>query len=353
MNESKVIFQFLENEIVGVNLKFIDGKFDVLGYVHHKISGGIYTPNLGDIALKLIISDLKNISPNLHIENNKIEVILPDNYAITQLLKMPNLSEDELISSIKYQANEYLPWPIETTNMDIQVLSQNPNEAEIDLLLVATPASTVDNIVKIISHFGGELAGVQSQTSAFISLILDYYSKLPNANGTEISLGNSYFLSCAQKSTTIIHFDLSISKVIAIKTYPIGRVNFEQEIESKFGRLTDLKKTEILTKIGLMGPQGLGSIMQNSYTTLLASVEEFLKTNSQQDSTDKSNDKNIFMFGTGTQIANLTQKLSADLSSKVIQFDLASQMNLNNFLIKEEANAYLLPLLGASIMPNL
>ena len=148
----------LENEIVGVNLKFIDGKFDVLGYVHHKISGGIYTPNLGDIALKLIISDLKNISPNLHIENNKIEVILPDNYAITQLLKMPNLSEDELISSIKYQANEYLPWPIETTNMDIQILSQNPNEAEIDLLLVATPASTVDNIVKIISHFGGELA---------------------------------------------------------------------------------------------------------------------------------------------------------------------------------------------------
>ncbi|MGB9883481.1 MAG: pilus assembly protein PilM [Microgenomates group bacterium] len=162
---------------------------------------------------------------NLEINKKNVNIIIPDSITYNQILKMPNLNEKELISAIKYQADQFVPIPINEANIDLEIIDENKQENKLLILIVAAHKTIVQKIQNTI-----ELAGL-----------------IPDSIETEISANLRFFNSFSQqlvnksaKNYLLVNLDLHSSlltlidneKNIPIKNHqiPLGYQLFLKEL---------------------------------------------------------------------------------------------------------------------------
>jgi len=86
-------------------------------------------------------SKIEKLISSLKISKKNVAIVIPDSVTYSQILEMPKLNEKELISAIKYQADQFIPMPIDETNIDLEILSENEKESKLLVLMVAAPKS--------------------------------------------------------------------------------------------------------------------------------------------------------------------------------------------------------------------
>lgn len=87
------------------------------------------------------------------IKTKDVVIGLPSSKTFTTVIDLPDMPEDELKSTIKYQIDQYIPMPVSETKYDFAVLGKsirNPNQTEILISSVAT-AYTEEKIAFIES----------------------------------------------------------------------------------------------------------------------------------------------------------------------------------------------------------
>jgi len=73
---------------------------------------------------------------------------------IIKRISLPLMSEEELSESIKFEAEQYIPFNIEDVNLDYQILGQHPKENKMDLLMVAGKKDKINEYVSVIRDAG-------------------------------------------------------------------------------------------------------------------------------------------------------------------------------------------------------
>lgn len=92
----------------------------------------------------------------------KLAAIVIHNAAvITKTIQMSaSLKEQELATQISFEADRYIPYPLQEINLDFQVLGPNPKNASVvDVLLVGTKTDNVDARIEALA-LGGLTAKV-------------------------------------------------------------------------------------------------------------------------------------------------------------------------------------------------
>ena len=80
---------------------------------------------------------------------------------ITKVISMPSaLSEDELETQIRLEADQYIPYPLEEVKLDFEVLGSSEREPDrVDVLLAASRNDNVEVLVAALET-GGLIAKV-------------------------------------------------------------------------------------------------------------------------------------------------------------------------------------------------
>jgi type IV pilus assembly protein PilM len=102
---------------------------------------------------------IKQLHKNLKIRKKHVHVVIPDGFTYSQILEMPKLKEKELVAAIRYQADEFIPMPIDETYLDLQIINEEKTTSKYLVLIVAAPKKIVDHI-----HSTVELAGLVPET---------------------------------------------------------------------------------------------------------------------------------------------------------------------------------------------
>src|SRR3990167_8715027 len=63
---------------------------------------------------------------SLKLTKKNVNIVIPGSFTYSQILTMPALNEKELISAIKYQADQFIPMPVEETNIDLEIIAELP-----------------------------------------------------------------------------------------------------------------------------------------------------------------------------------------------------------------------------------
>ncbi|MBI4091171.1 pilus assembly protein PilM, partial [candidate division WWE3 bacterium] len=80
----------------------------------------------------------------------RINVGLPETDVFTRVIKVPKMSDKELKSSIKFEAEQYIPLPLKEVNFDFQVLKDDTvGKNNMSVLLVAAKKTLIEKYVKI------------------------------------------------------------------------------------------------------------------------------------------------------------------------------------------------------------
>lgn len=83
-------------------------------------------------------------------------VAVPSANVITKVIKMPaKMSDQERQAQIEMEADHYIPYPLDEVNLDYQVLdTQEPNAAEVDVIMAACRKEVVDDYLAVVQAPG-------------------------------------------------------------------------------------------------------------------------------------------------------------------------------------------------------
>lgn len=117
-----------------------------------------YFPNIdSDITVQKQAQIINKLYADLRLNNKQVNVVIPDTLSYSQIIEMPILPEKELISAVRYQADEFIPMSIDETYLDLEVLRTDQDAKKISILIAAAPKRIVDGVFRTI-----QLAGLQA-----------------------------------------------------------------------------------------------------------------------------------------------------------------------------------------------
>lgn len=109
----------------------------------------------GAILSKIPVSDAINrIFTQQNIKNERIATSISGHSVIVKKISLPVQSEDDLAESIRWEAEQYIPFDISDVNMDYQVLGENIGTGNLDILLVAVKKDKVTDYTSVLKMAG-------------------------------------------------------------------------------------------------------------------------------------------------------------------------------------------------------
>ncbi|MCA9372243.1 pilus assembly protein PilM [Candidatus Woesebacteria bacterium] len=268
--------------------------------------------NINEVTAKQQSDVIKELYTNLNIKAHEVSVIIPDSMTYSQILIMPNLKEEELVKSIRLQADEFIPLPIDEVYIDIEVISQLEDN-KLLVLIVASQKKFVDHISRTLEIIGLEPHSLENELSSLGRFVSEVFkpSKEPSIIINFGYEGSSIYLV----NPALPHFQLT-------RTTNIGLEIIARDIKINFG-WNDEQTFDALKKIGFSssGSVNLYSLVYPVFNELLVEIE---KTLLQARNKHNVSVKNIYMFNYDNYIGSIHSVIQTKTSLPTAPFPLQS-----------------------------
>jgi type IV pilus assembly protein PilM len=200
----------------------------------------------------VIAETIKKLHQEAHISTDKAVIALPESQIFTRVVELPNLSDKEVKSAIQWEAEQYVPIPMNEVNLDWQILSRpqkkGPNE-KVEVLLVAAPKVMISKFLSILKSSGISAISLETEITAVVRSLVQRVEGTPTT--MVISIG---------ASTT----DLSIvtaNQISFTRSIATGGLALARGVAQELGFELD-QATEYMKTYGLDATQLEGKVMQ-------------------------------------------------------------------------------------------
>jgi len=242
------------------------------------------------------------------VSSRAVNIALPENQVYTRIIEMPLLSDKELSSAIYWEAEQYIPVPLNTITLDYTVLSRPEKSAvgeKMQVLLAGAPTSLINKYEKIISMAGLSIHSVETEILSAIRVLLA---------GDSVPVSLVMNIGSLSTSLAIV----SHEKIMFTYVIPTGGAALSRAIAADFGfsitQAEEYKKT-----YGLSAQTIGGKIGQATAPVLQALTAEVKKTITYYQ--DKHKDdaiKQIVMSGGTANLQGLTSYMASALGIEVV-----------------------------------
>jgi len=191
-----------------------------------------------------IADAINRIFTNQHIQNNRIVTSISGHSVIVKKISIHMMDEENLAESIRWEAEQHLPFDVDDVNFDFQVIGENDATGMLDVLFVAVKKDRIQAYINVLKQ--AKKAPVILDVNAFALQNAYIYNYEPEQGVTtallnigannmminlasgpdflftrEISVGGQRYTEFLQKE-----FDLSYEQAQALKYgEPIDKVS--------------------------------------------------------------------------------------------------------------------------------
>lgn len=111
---------------------------------------------------------IKKLHHEANITSREIAIALPEQSVFTRSIKFPLLTDAEIASAVKWEAEQYIPIPINEAIVQHQIVERNETATppEVTVLLVAAPKTLVEKYIKLVEAAGLTVAAVETELMA-------------------------------------------------------------------------------------------------------------------------------------------------------------------------------------------
>jgi len=147
----------------------------------------------GSIIDSLRLSDaLKELSRKARIKTKDVVIsIAGHSSVIIKRISLPDMSEEELSESIKFEAEQYIPFDIEDVNLDFQILGPKEEPGKMDVMLVAVKKDIINEYLSVVKEAGFNCQIVDVNSFALENIYEVNYEIEPGKNIALINIGAS------------------------------------------------------------------------------------------------------------------------------------------------------------------
>src|SRR4030043_204793 len=110
---------------------------------------------------------------------------------IIKRVSLPEMSEEELSESIKFEAEQYIPFDIEDVTLDFQILGPKEEPGQMDVILVAVKKDVINEYLSVVKEAGLNPLIVDVNSFALENIYEINYEIEPGRNIAIVNIGAS------------------------------------------------------------------------------------------------------------------------------------------------------------------
>jgi len=321
--------KFLSLQLEGFGLDFSDlclravklkkrGRFlDLASWKDLEIEEGVIKD--GEIQKEeKLVRHIKEMISKIEGEKLKTKYVvasLPEKKAFLQVIRVPKMNLEELAGAIPFEAENYVPLPIEEVYLDFQMVSLAPDSADhFDVLIAALPKQTVDSYVYCIKKAGLIPKALEVESQSIVrALIKNNVSPFP-----------VFIIDFGRSRTSFIIF--SGQSLRFTSSVPLSSHQFSEAIAKEF-KITIGEAEKLKIKYGLHSSSGgieSKRVAQSIVPLLLEMTEEARKYINYYhnhvnipDSLGGGKIKKILLCGQGANLFDLPAFIASELKIPV------------------------------------
>ena len=106
-----------------------------------------------------VATELKNLLAEHRITNRFAVTSVPNQVAVTRNIMVPKMDRKDLQEAIKWEAERYIPYPIDDVSLDFDVLDDPanvPDDGQMEVVIAAAPTEAVARQVEVLRLAGLE-----------------------------------------------------------------------------------------------------------------------------------------------------------------------------------------------------
>lgn len=316
MSDNSVCIDIGEKFIRVVDARFRNGLFEVAVFgqtdatPYYYIGGSEKNiENQADIITKLFAS--------LKLKKRNVNVIIPDSFSYSQILEVPRLNDKELQSAIRYQADQFIPMPLDEISLDLEIVKEDIKNKKNTILLVASAKKVVSQVERTLEYAGLNPISLENEFSA----IRRYYTEL----GKFPAPATILIINIGDTTSSIYLFDQKTSLLVS-RTIKIGLDIFIKDVKLNLN-VDEKKALEVLQRIGFEKNSSVNILpyIQTIFNELISEVNKFTALAKDKYSIAISQ---IILFNHNSLIMSLDKEIQAALNIPT------QSLSLTNFLTK-------------------
>ncbi len=277
--------------------------------------GSIAAPQPGitsgvDADLEAEAKAIKSLLGAIKAPTPQVVIALPESKIFTRVISdLPFLSDEELISAIKYSAEEFVPLPIDQVNLYWQVISRSKQDNNTQVFVVASPKNVVAKYLKVMEMAKLQPLALETELIADARALVGNNPFAPTTMIIQFGASSTDF---AVVSKGIILFTRSIATGgMALSRAIAQYLNFESRQAEEYKKV-----------YGLLQDQLEGKVFQALKPLIDVIISETQRMMQAYQSKNVQNPiKRIVLTGGGAKLPGLVIYLANNLGLEVQEAD--------------------------------
>jgi len=139
-----------------------------------------------------LVDSLKELARKARIKTKDVTISMAGHSSvIVKRVSLPDMSEDELYESIKFEAEQYIPFDIDDVNLDFQILGPKEEPGQMDVILVAVKKDIINEYLSVVKEAGFNCQIVDVNSFALENIYEINYEIEPEKNVALVNIGAS------------------------------------------------------------------------------------------------------------------------------------------------------------------
>jgi type IV pilus assembly protein PilM len=289
----------------------------------------------GKVSDQVVGDKIKQLIGEVGIVSDNVVLALPEAEVFSRIIELPSMSMEEVNQAIEFEAESYVPYPIEEVQLDWQFLDP-PEEGEENkkrrALLVAAPLVAINRYVNLAESAGLKPLAVETSTIGNARSIVGTGEHFDCLGIFDIGANRSVFCIVQEGMIRLTH------------NVPIGSNHIRDAIARELNVGTEeAEKVKLgLAKLDEVQQENVVSAYRGIFDTLVTEIRRSLDFYHAQ--SDSQQVKELFTCGRGAKLYNFEQQLQQSLGVTVTPANPWKQITVQSTLspkqLKEMAPAF-------------
>ncbi|MBI5101032.1 MAG: type IV pilus assembly protein PilM [Nitrospirae bacterium] len=256
---------------------------------------------------------------------------------IIKRISLPEMSEEELQESIKFEAEQYVPFDIEDVDLDFQIIGPKEEPGQMDVILVAVKKDVINEYISVVKEAGLNPIIVDVDAFALENMYGANYQIDTDRNVALLNLGASTInMSILKGGVSVFTRDSSLGTNLHTEA-------IQRELNVSYENAEKLKRGESVENVS---PEQVSSVIEAASGEILGEIARSLDYYSSTTMHEEISE--IILSGGGALIRNFAQMIAEKTG---IQTSVAEPFR-NIKIPKKIDSAYLgevAPILGIAV----
>jgi type IV pilus assembly protein PilM len=216
-----------------------------------------------------LVDSLKELARKAKIKSKDVTISMAGHSSvIIKRVSLPEMSEDELYESIKFEAEQYVPFDIDDVDLDFQILGPKEEPGQMDVILVAVKKDVINEFLSVVKEAGFNCQIVDVNSFALENIYEINYEIEPEKNVALVNIGASTInMNILKGGISVFTRDSAVGSTLHTEV-------LQREFNLTYDVAERLKRGEPVENVS---PQDAFSVMELASEEIISEVNRSLE----------------------------------------------------------------------------